>query len=172
MSVLTEHDFFGGSLRDLWDARGACSLPVLLKDFVLDRKQVSEARRWGADAVLLIVRILQESELRELMAEVQSHGMNALVEVHSEAEVDAALDAGARLVGINNRDLDTMEVDIRRTEALAGRIPPGVVTVSESGIRSRADLESVAGYGVDAVLVGEALMKSADPGRGVKELTG
>ncbi len=172
MSVLTERDFFSGCLRDLWDARAACSLPVLLKDFVLERKQVVEARRWGADAVLLIVRILEESELRGLIAEVRSHGMNAVVEAHSEAEVDAAIGAGARIVGINNRDLDTMQVDIRRTEALAGRVPAGVVTVSESGIRSRADLEFVAGCGVDAVLIGEALMRSAEPGRGVKELTG
>ncbi len=172
ISVLTEEDFFRGSFSDLEAARRGCSIPVLAKDFVVDRWQIGEARRWGADAVLLIVRVLDPSELREFIGEAAEAGLAALVEAYSAQEVETALDAGARIVGINNRDLDTMQVDVCRTQVLCRGIPEGIITVAESGIRSREDMEFVSRCGVDAVLVGEALMRGADPSERVRELLG
>jgi indole-3-glycerol phosphate synthase len=168
LSVLTEPDFFRGSLEDLVAARGV-SIPVLRKDFILDPIQVYESRAAGADAVLLIVRILGD-ELRQLHSLVRSLGISALVEVHSETDLDRALDAGADLIGINHRDLVTFEVDPDRTRKLAPRLPKDVVVVALSGTSTRAEIESLAEAGADAVLVGEALVTSDDPIAKLREL--
>jgi indole-3-glycerol phosphate synthase len=170
LSVLTEPDFFRGSLEDLVAARGV-SIPVLRKDFILDPIQVYESRAAGADAVLLIVRILGD-ELRHLHSLVRSLGISALVEVHSETDLDRALDVGADLIGINHRDLVTFEVDPDRTRKLAPQLPGGVVLVALSGTTSRSEIESLAEAGADAVLVGEALVTADDPIAKLRELLG
>ena len=167
ISVLTDEPFFQGSLADLetvsrlahaaWPPR-----PVLRKDFIVDPHQVAEARAHGADAVLLIVAALSDGSLRELMAAVRDYGLEALVEVHDEAELERALAAGAQVVGINNRDLRTFIVDLSVSERLAPLVPRDRVVVAESGIHSRADVERLAAVGVHAVLVGESLMTAPD----------
>lgn len=164
LSVLTDAEYFGGGLDDLRRIRGAVPVPLLRKDFVLDPLQLLEARGAGADAVLLIVRILDDGQLRELLAGAEALGMSALVEVHDEAELDRALAAGARLVGINNRDLRTFTTRLEVTERLLPGIPPGVRVVSESGIRHRDDVLRLGAAGADAVLVGESLLRAPDPG--------
>lgn len=172
LSVLTDEDYFGGSLDDLRTVRSRVGLPVLRKDFVVDPLQITEARGAGADAVLLIVRILDDPELRELLDRARDLGMAALVEVHDEEELERALEVGARVVGVNNRDLSTFEARLEVTLELAGLIPPDVVLVSESGIRTPDDVARVGAAGADAVLVGESLLRQADPGSGVAELAG
>ncbi len=162
ISVLTDSRWFGGSLDDLLDVRGACGLPVLRKDFVIDPVQVTEARAGGADLVLLIVRILDPVLMRDLRAMIHDMGMTALVEAHDEWEVEAALEAGASLVGVNNRDLSVFRTDLAVTERLAKYVPADVLLVSESGIASAGDVARVAAAGADAVLVGEALVRSGD----------
>jgi indole-3-glycerol phosphate synthase len=162
LSILTEGPSFGGSLADLRAARAASSLPILRKDFIIDPYQVHESLAWGADAILLIVAALTPAELVELRGLALELGLRALVEVHDERELDAALDAGARLIGINNRDLKTLEVNTERTFELRERIPPGVMIVAESGFSRRAELDALEAAGVDAVLIGEALMRSPD----------
>ena len=162
LSVLTEVDFFLGNYGYLKSARQATQLPVLAKDFTLTPYQVYEARAYGADAVLLIVAALSHDELREFLRLAAEVGLAALVEVHSEEELDRAVDAGADIVGINNRDLRTIEVDLAMTEELAPRVPAAVVTVAESGIRTPEDVARLAAAGVDAVLVGEHLMRAVD----------
>jgi len=171
LSVLTEGPNFGGSLEDLRAARAASGLPILRKDFIVDPYQVSEALAWGADAILLIVAALSAQELSGLHQAALDHGLAVLMEVHDAAELEAALAAGAELVGINNRDLTTLEVDTRRTFELRERIPQGVTVVAESGFRSRRELDELAAAGVDAVLIGEALMRSPDIEAAVRELT-
>jgi indole-3-glycerol phosphate synthase len=171
LSVLTEPEFFRGSLEDLSSAARA-GLPILRKDFILDSFQVLESRAAGADALLLIVRALDDEELGELMAASRSLGMDALVEVHDLEELTRALNAGADLVGINNRDLETFEVDEDRTAKLAGRIPDEVTLVSLSGVSTRADVVAQAEVGAHAVLVGEALVRSDDPASTLRELRG
>jgi indole-3-glycerol phosphate synthase len=163
LSVLTDGPFFGGSEADLAAARSATSLPVLRKDFMLDSAHLIEARAMGADAVLLIVRILDAATLRSLLAGASALGMAALVEAHDDAELECALDAGARIVGINNRDLATFRSDLDTTLRLLDRVPPEVVVVSESGIRAPMDVLRLGDAGVDAVLVGETLLRSDDP---------
>lgn len=170
ISVLTEPDFFGGSLEDVAAARGA-GRPVLRKDFIVDPVQVLESRAWGTDAVLLIVRALGD-ELETLMSAVTALGMEALVEVHDEAELGRALDIDARLIGINHRDLATFEVDAKRTARLAPMVPSDRVLVALSGIHSYADVRAARAAGARAVLVGEALVTSADPERKLAELGG
>ena len=170
VSVLTDGPWFGGSLGDLRAVRGACGVPVLRKDFVIDPLQVYEGRAAGADLVLLIVRILDPVLLADLRAMVHELGMTALVEVHDEREVETALRSGAALVGVNNRDLSVFRTDLAVTERLARYLPGDVLLVSESGIRSRAEVERVAAAGADAVLVGEALVRSGAPGRLVEEM--
>ena len=170
ISVLTDATWFGGSLDDLRAVREARDVPVLRKDFVIDEIQVMEARAAGADLVLLIVRILEPALLRDLRAMTHDLGMTALVEVHDEWEVDAALEAGAALVGVNNRDLTVFETDLAVTERLARYVPGDVLLVSESGIRDRDDVARVAAAGADAVLVGEALVRSGSPGGLVGEM--
>ena len=173
ISVLTETPHFQGQLEFLREIRedlGNSCPPLLRKDFIFDKYQVWEARAWGADAILLIASILEEDEMGDLLAAAQSLGMDALVEAHTESEVKAALSAGASLIGINNRDLATFEVDLDTTRKLRPLVPAEKVVVAESGIFTRDDVAMVAGWGVDAVLVGEGLVKSGDVGAKVREL--
>jgi indole-3-glycerol phosphate synthase len=170
ISVLTEPTGFKGSLDDMKASLGA-GVPVLRKDFLLDPFQVLESRAEGADAVLLIVRVLGP-DLGRLYAAATALGMDALVEVFDEADLERAVDVGAEVIGINHRDLETFEVDADRTAKLAPRIPEGVVVVGLSGVESRADVERLALDGAHAVLVGESLVTAADPAAKLRELRG
>ncbi|MBI4729349.1 MAG: indole-3-glycerol-phosphate synthase, partial [Acidobacteria bacterium] len=172
VSVLTERDHLGGSLEDMAAVRGAVGIPVLRKDFLCDPLHVWEARAAGADAVLLIVAALSQTELVALMDTADALEMSALVEAHCAAEVDRAVAAGSRIVGINARDLGTLRVDLGVVRELRPRVPDGVLVVGESGVATRADVEALAAAGVDAVLVGEALMRAPDPAAKVRELLG
>jgi indole-3-glycerol phosphate synthase len=163
MSVLTEGPHFEGSLADLRQARAACALPLLRKDFIVDTYQLHEARAAGADAVLLIVAALPPQLLATLYATARELGLDVLVEVHDSTELNVALGAGADLIGVNNRDLRDFSVDLRRTAKLLAEMPAGVVVVSESGIGSAAQLRNLQEEGVQAVLVGESLMRAGDP---------
>jgi indole-3-glycerol phosphate synthase len=171
LSVLTEEESFGGQLDDLGRARAAARLPVLRKDFIVDPYQVSEALASGADAVLLIVAALSPRELEELHELALWLGLGVLVEVHDEAELEIAAAVGPDVIGINNRDLTTLEVDTARTVELGPRVPEGTLVVAESGFRTRGELEPMAAAGVDAVLVGEALMRAADIEAACRELS-
>ncbi len=170
LSVLTDERYFGGALGDLSVARSATALPALRKDFTLDPLHVVEARAAGADAVLLIVRILTDGELHALHGEAKGLGMAVLVEVHDRAELRRALALGADVIGINNRDLSTFRTDLGTTVALLDEVPDGVTVVSESGIRDRADVERLGDAGVHAILVGETLLRAPHPGRTATEL--
>jgi len=170
ISVLTEASRFGGSLDDLSRARAICELPLLRKDFIVDRYQLLEARLAGADAVLLIVGALEPGELRALREGAESLGLAALVEVHDRPELERALASGAELIGVNNRDLRDFSVDVERTFELMETMPSGVTVVSESGISEPEQLRRLGEAGVDAVLVGAALMRSADPGEALRAL--
>jgi indole-3-glycerol phosphate synthase len=170
LSVLTEGPHFGGRLEDLSQARAASALPALRKDFVVDPYQVWEAAAGGADAVLLIVAILTDAELRALLTSAADAALDALVEVHDAVELARARDAGARLLGVNNRDLRSMSVRLETALELAPRLPSGVVAVAESGIRSGRDIRRLRGAGYSAFLVGEHLMQSAEPGAALADL--
>lgn len=170
ISVVTEDRFFQGSLDYLRAVRRAISLPLLRKDFVVDAYQIAEARSSGADAILLIAAILTLSQLRDLHEQAQALTLDALVEVHNEAELDDALEAGARLVGINNRDLHTFEVDLAVSERLLRRVPSGVLAVCESGIGGIEDLRRLEKAGSRAFLIGETLMRAPSPGAKLAEL--
>ena len=170
ISVLTDEPFFGGRMAHLEEVREATGLPVLRKDFVLDPWQVWEARAAGADAVLLIVAALTDAELRGLLGVAREAGLDALVEVHDRGELDGALSAGARIVGVNNRDLKTLAVSLDTAVALAPAIPDDVVAVAESGIRTGAHLRRLRDAGFDAFLVGEHLMSAPDPGEALERL--
>lgn len=172
LSVLTDGPFFGGSVSDLGAVRRATTIPILRKDFTLDPLHVVEARAAGADAVLLIVRILDDVTLAHLHGEAEGLGLGVLVEVHDAHELDRALEVGAELIGINNRDLATFTTDLATTERLLERLPADVVVVSESGIRTRADVERLGAAGVDAVLVGESLLRADDPAEAARSLAG
>ena len=172
VSVLTEGAYFGGSLDDLVEARGACDLPLLRKDFVVDDYQLLEARAAGADAVLLIVAALDTEHLEHLMGMASDLGMDTLVEVHDEEEVETAVESGAEVIGINNRNLHSLEVDLETTFRLLADVPAGTVVVAESGITEREDVERLEEAGVDAILVGETLMRADDPVRAVRDLLG
>lgn len=172
ISVLTEPEFFGGSLDHLQAVRAAVDVPVLCKDFIIDPIQVTSARAVGADAVLLIVGVLDDGELRDLQALATRLSMHAVVEVHSEEELDRALRTDAAIIGINNRDLMKMKTDSATTVRLRSLIPDGRVVISESGIESRADVDELRRLGVDAALVGEALLRAADIDAKVRELSG
>ena len=173
LSVLTDTQFFSGSLKDLTGVREEVPLPVLRKDFLLEEYQILEAAAAGADAVLLIAAILDRPALKRLLALTADLGLEALVEVHAEPELAQALEAGARILGINNRNLATLEVDLKTTERLIRRLPKeGKVIVSESGIRSRSDVEFLERLGVHAVLIGEELMASPDIAKRIQELMG
>jgi indole-3-glycerol phosphate synthase len=172
VSVLTEGPNFGGSLEDLLTARGACGLPLLRKDFIVDPYQLHEASAAGADAVLLIVAALTPAELAALHGEAADLGLDVLVEVHDSGELAVALELGAQIIGINNRDLRDFSVDVQRTEQLMEEIPGGMLVVSESGISDAAQLRRLAERGVEAVLVGETLMRSEDPEAALRRLSG
>ncbi len=172
LSVLTDAEFFGGSAGDLAAARQASGLPVLRKDFTVQQADVADARLMGADAVLLIAAALDDDELRRCAVLAEELGLAALVEVHDEAELARALAAGSRLVGVNQRDLRTFEVDRARAGALAARIPPDVVAVAESGIRDADDARRLAACGYDAILVGETLVRAGDRTARLRELVG
>ncbi|MFL6861381.1 MAG: bifunctional indole-3-glycerol-phosphate synthase TrpC/phosphoribosylanthranilate isomerase TrpF [Allosphingosinicella sp.] len=169
VSVLTDTPYFGGSLDDLAAVRAAFDGPVLAKDFVVDPRQVPEARRYGADAVLAILAILSDTEAQAVMAEAEALGMDVLVEAHDEAEVRRAVALGAPLVGINNRDLRTLEIDLATTGRLARLVPSDRILVAESGIAGRADVERLAPH-ADAFLVGSALMRAPDPALAARAL--
>ncbi|HUP84360.1 MAG TPA: indole-3-glycerol phosphate synthase TrpC [Acidimicrobiales bacterium] len=170
LSVLTDEEHFGGSAADLVEARSAVDLPVLRKDFTVAAVDVADARFMGADAVLLIVAALDDAELRDLHALASELGLAVLVEAHDEAEVERALVAGASIVGVNQRDLFTFEVDTDRAVRVASVIPDDVIKVAESGIRSAGDAARLAAAGYHAVLVGEHLVTSGDPGAAIREL--
>jgi len=170
LSVLTEEQYFLGSLRDLVVTRQAVKLPVLRKDFILESYQIYESVAAGADALLLIVAALPERDLRNLLELCARLRIAALVEVHVEQELEQALAAGARIIGVNNRNLKTLEVSLETSFQLRKRIPPGCVSVSESGLKTVADLQRLAEAGFDAALIGERLMTQADPGQALRDL--
>ena len=179
LSVLTDERFFQGSLQYLKQIREAVGLPLLRKDFVIDERQILEAVEWGADAILLIVAILSDPQLRRFQELARAAGLAALVEVHDEQELDRALAVGADLLGVNNRNLKTFKVDLATTERLAERMQaaaaagrPEPLLVAESGIHSRADVERLAQCGARAILVGESLMRQGDIGAKARELLG
>jgi len=170
LSVLTDEAHFGGSLSDLTEARAACELPLLEKDFIVDRYQLYEAALAGADAILLIVAALDRDRLAELHDEARSLDLDCLVEVHDEPQLETALTVDADVIGINNRNLEDFSVDIQTTFELITDVPAGKTAVSESGIADRTTLEELERVGVDAVLIGEALMRAEDPAAKVREL--
>jgi len=176
LSVLTDEKFFQGSLDDLRQIRVAAKLPLLRKDFIIDERQILEAVEWGADAILLIVAILNDEQLQKFHSLTTEAGLAVLVEVHDEAELERALKIGAELIGVNNRDLTNFNVDLATTEKLARKIGAdnlqGKILVAESGIHTRVDVERLKQCGAKAVLVGESLMKNGDIQAKVRELIG
>ncbi len=170
ISVLTEINYFEGSLEHLAAIREEISLPLLRKDFIFDPYQVYESRAYGADALLLIVAILSQEELDELLALSHSLGLGCLVEVHNEGELEKALVSETKIIGINNRDLHTFDVDMETTRRLRPLIPPERIVVSESGIRNRDDVKKLQGWGVNAILVGETLVTASDIPTKMREL--
>jgi indole-3-glycerol phosphate synthase len=171
ISVLTDAAYFGGSMDDLRAAAGRCSLPLLRKDFILDEVQILEARAAGASAVLLIVRVLERARMEKLLGYADDLGLDALVEVHTQAELQIALDAGASVIGVNSRDLDTFRIDTESAWKIVRQIPPDRVAVAESGLAGAADVARVAEAGADAVLIGTALSAAAVPERLLGELS-
>jgi indole-3-glycerol phosphate synthase len=173
LSILTEGPHFGGGLQDLHEARAASTLPILRKDFIVDAYQVFESAAAGADAILLIVAALSPAELAGLHADATALDLDVLVEVHDEEELETALGVvDADVIGINNRDLSTFEVDVERTYELLSDVPAGKTVVSESGFHTREQIDDLERVGVDAVLIGESLMRSPDPELACRELTG
>ncbi|MGE0550376.1 MAG: indole-3-glycerol phosphate synthase TrpC [Kofleriaceae bacterium] len=170
ISVLTDREFFDGRLEFLAQCRARVSVPLLRKDFIIDSYQLAEARAAGADAVLLIVAALSPDQLAELLAAATSYGLDALVEVHDRHEAEVALAAGTTLLGINHRNLKTLEIDMSLTPAIAPEVPAGVVLVAESGIRTADDITQLGAAGAHAVLVGEHLMRAASPGAALRAL--
>ncbi|MCI0481346.1 MAG: indole-3-glycerol phosphate synthase TrpC [Candidatus Dadabacteria bacterium] len=170
LSVLTDEKFFMGSLKYLSAVREAVDVPLLRKDFIIDPYQVYESKLYGADALLLIVSALGQDALKGLLALTHSLGMNAVVEVHDEGELGRALEAGGRIIGINNRDLRTFEVDLNVSARLARMMPDGVIAIAESGISSGADIKRLREQGVHVFLIGETFMKAPDPGAELKNL--
>jgi indole-3-glycerol phosphate synthase len=171
VSILTEEEHFGGSLADLRDARAATELPMLRKDFTIDPYQLYEAKVAGADAVLLVVGALEQEDLASLYAQSRELDLDALVEIHDDEELERALELDCDVIGINNRNLEDFSVDIQRTFDLLADVPAGKVVVSESGIHHRGQIEELEQVGVDAVLVGEAIMRAPDPESALRELT-
>ena len=172
ISVLTEPTFFDGALAHLTAVRDAVGLPLLRKDFVVDDYQLLEARAAGADAVLLIVAALEQTELVRLQSRAWELGLSALVEVHDDEELARAIGSGARLIGVNNRNLRTLTVDVGASDRLAAQMPANVVGVSESGLQTRGDLERLAAAGYRAFLIGERFMTDPDPARAISDLIG
>lgn len=172
LSVLTEEAAFGGSLDDLAAARSASALPILRKDFIVDPYQLHEAAAYGADAVLLIAAALDDDALAELAGQARELDLDTVLEVHDAAELERALELGFEVIGINNRDLRSFEVDTQTTERLVTDVPAGKTVVAESGYHDRRQLAELERVGVDAVLIGEALMRAADPEQAVRDLAG
>ncbi len=172
LSVLTDRDFFQGHDLDLRAARGACDLPVLRKDFIIEPFQIWESRVLGADCILLIVAALGDDRLLELYRLARSLGMDVLVEVHDEAELERALALEPDLIGVNNRDLHTFETDLRTTTRLLPQMPAGVTVVTESGFSTREEVEAMRAAGVHVFLIGEALMRAPDPGERLQAIFG
>ncbi len=172
LSVLTDAQFFQGSLADLQHARAACGLPVLRKDFIMDPYQIYEARAVGADCILLIVAALDQQHMRALETTARDLGLAVLVEVHDAVELDRALELATPLIGINNRNLRTFETRLDTTLSLLERVPAGRIVITESGILARADVTCMRERGVNAFLVGEAFMRAADPGEALAHLFG
>jgi indole-3-glycerol phosphate synthase len=170
--VLADHHFFGGSLDDLRSVRDAVQLPVLCKEFIIDEYQIYEARLAGADAILLIAGILTENEMHSFREKAADLGLDSLMEVHSRAELEAAVASGAQIVGINNRDLHTFTVSLETTRDLSPLIPDGILAVSESGIATDGDRALMASLGVDALLVGESLLTAADVAAATRSICG
>lgn len=170
LSVLTDVDFFQGSDAYLQEARAACSLPVLRKDFTVDPYQVAEARAIGADCILLIVAALSDAQLQELNAAARHYGLDVLVEIHDRAELERALPLGQRLLGINNRDLHTFETRLETTYELLEAVPAGSIVVTESGIHTPDDVAGMRERGVNAFLVGESFMRQPEPGEELQRL--
>jgi indole-3-glycerol phosphate synthase len=176
LSVLTDQKFFQGSLEYLRQIRQAVKLPLLRKDFIIDERQIAEAIQWGADAILLIVAILSDAQLKSFHTLAREAGLAALVEVHDESELDRALNLGAELIGVNNRNLKNFKVDLATTERLSMRLRasastnPAPILVAESGIHTQADVEQLANCGAQAILVGESLIRHGDIGAKVREL--
>jgi indole-3-glycerol phosphate synthase len=171
LSILTEESHFGGSLADLREARAACDLPILRKDFTIDPYQLYEAKVAGADAVLLVVGSLDDDELWNLWSLANEIDLDAIVEIHDDEELERALEIDCDVIGINNRDLESFTVDIQTTFDLLADVPAGKVVVSESGIHDRWQIEELEQVGVDAVLIGEVLMRAPNPEAAVRELT-
>ncbi len=172
LSVLTDSTNFGGSLEDLATARSSCGLPIIRKDFIVDHYQLVEAAVGGADAILLIVAVLDDQRLRDFQSAAWDLDLDCVVEVHDEPELDRALEAEAEVIGINNRNLDTGVVDVGTTYELITDVPAGKTVVSESGISRREELVELERVGVDAALIGESLMRADDPAAKVRELSG
>jgi indole-3-glycerol phosphate synthase len=172
LSVLTDEKFFQGSLDYLRQIRAAVKLPLLRKDFIIDERQILEAIEWGADAILLIVSILSDDQLKKFHSLAMDAGLAALVEVHDAQEMERALKIGAELIGVNNRDLKTFKVDLATTENLAAKLGQGKILVAESGIHTRADVERLKKCGASAILVGESLLRGGDIQTKIRELTG
>jgi indole-3-glycerol phosphate synthase len=170
ISVLTEPSFFDGALADLAAVRAAVAIPVLRKDFIVTRYQLAEARAGGADAVLLIAAALDDEALQDLLRSAEAYGLDALVEVHDAEELERAVSAGAAIIGVNSRNLHTLDVDTALLHALAGRIPRGVVAVAESGIRDAGTVKALQADGYRAFLVGERFMTAEDPGAALAAL--
>jgi len=172
ISVLTDKKFFQGEIKYLNTAKNVANVPILRKDFIVDEYQIYESRAYKADAILLIVRILERSQLADYLAMTKELGMAALVEVHSEKELEQALYCNAEIIGINNRDLDTLEVDIETSLRIRGEVPENKVVVSESGIKTRNNVEKLYKYGIHAILVGEILMRSNNIKSEIQKLIG
>ncbi|MGQ0814975.1 MAG: indole-3-glycerol phosphate synthase TrpC [Gemmatimonadota bacterium] len=171
ISVLTDARFFGGTLNDLQTARAKTSVPVLRKDFVIDQLQLLEARAAGADAALLIVRVLDDAQLRDLIQVARELGLGTLVEAHDELEVERAIKAGSDVIGINNRNLSSFDVDAGLAARIARAVPKEIILVAESGMKTAEDVNRFANAGIDAVLVGEALMRAENPGDAVRQFS-
>lgn len=168
ISVLTDNEFFAGSAQDLTRAKASCSLPILRKDFTVSAKDIADARIMGADAILLIVAVLSASELKEFIELATELELDCLVEVHHEQELEVALECGARIIGVNQRDLNSFKVDTQRAERMAPLIPTECLSVAESGITGPSDLVRLCKAGFGAALIGELLMRSADPSRALR----
>jgi indole-3-glycerol phosphate synthase len=170
ISVLTEEKYFQGSLNDLERIHGAVRVPLLRKDFIIDAYQLTEAKSYGADAVLFIAALLDRTSLRDLCAQAAALRLDSIVEVHSEAELEMAVESGTQILGINNRDLRTFTVDLATTQRLAPLVPAGLPAICESGIDNLEQIRRVEAWGMHVFLVGESLMRAADPGKKLREL--
>lgn len=172
LSILTDKKFFGGDISHINEAKGVVSLPVMRKDFIIDEYQVYESRYFGADAILLIARILRRDQIKSFMHLAKRIGMESVVEVHDENDIQKAVSSGVKIIGINNRDLDTFRIDVKNTPRLISKMPKEIIKISESGIKSNGDIEVLRKAGVNAVLIGEAFLEAEDIGAKVRRIMG